>query len=216
MKKGFLHTCLFAIVIVGVFGSCQKSTTGNGNTAPVTFSPLTTGSTWTYQTNGTTTFTLTATNKDTLILGRTYKVLSNSGGTNNYLAVTGNDYYRFGDFPAISTTGVEELYLKDNITVSGVWTSTQNITTPIATTINLGYSIKEKGTTKTVAGKLFSNVTKVRLDLTNAFLGNLGGGDFYYAEGIGMIESNIAIIAIVPLGIPAFNQIQILTAYSIK
>ena len=216
MKKGFLHTCLFSMVIAGVFSSCQKDISGNVSTPAVTFSPLTTGSTWTYQTNGTTTFTLTATSKDTLIISRTYKVLSNSNGPNNYLAVTGNDYYRFGDFPAISTTGVEELYLKGNLAVSGVWTAIQNITTPIATTINMGYSIKEKGTTRTVAGKLFSNVTKVRLDLTNAFLGNLGGGDFYYAQGVGLIENNIAIVAVVPLGIPAFNQVQILTAYSIK
>jgi hypothetical protein len=215
MQKRFLNTCLMALIVCSIFVQCKKSSTA-ATVTPVTFSPLTTGSSWTYQNNGTTSFTLTATNRDTLINGRSYKVLSNSGGTNNYLAVSGSDYYRFGDFPAISASGIEELYLKDNLAVSGVWTATQNITTPIAATITLGYSIKEKGTTRTVAGKLFSNVTKVRLDLSVPFLGNLGGGDFYYAEGVGMIENNIAINAVAPLGIPAFNQTQILTSYTIK
>ncbi len=53
----------------------------------------------------------------------------------------------------------------------------------------------------------------VRLDLSIAGLGTIGGGDFYYAEGVGLIEN--ALNVTVP-GQAVINQTQVLTAYSIK
>ena len=180
------------------------------------FSPLTAGSTWTYQNTPGTPFTLTATNRDTVAAGKTYRVLTSTGGVNNYRGKSGNDYYRFGAFAVAGLNGVEELYLKDNQEVNGTWSASQNITVPnipFPLTGILTYTIKSKGSTRTVAGKSFSNVIYVRLDISISGLGSIGGGDFYYAEGVGLIESTLNITA---PGQPAINQTQILTAYSIK
>jgi hypothetical protein len=155
---------------------------------------------------------LTVTNKDTVALTRTYKVLSNSNGANQYQAKSGNEYYRFATFQGFLPNGVEELYLKGDQGVNATWqfnVSVQfgGVTVPVTAK----YTITEKGISKTVQGKSYTDVTHVRQDLSSAF-GNNGGGDFYYAKGIGMISSTISI------NVPgsSTNNTTELTAYEIK
>jgi hypothetical protein len=142
--------------------------------------------------------------------------LNISTGGNSYLGKNGNDYYRFGSFSVPGLSGVEELYLKDNQPVNAIWSTSQSVTVPnvpFPLTANLGYSIKSKGESKTVNGKQYANVIYVRLDITVIGFGTIGGGDFYYAEGVGLIEGRILIT--IP-GQAPITESQTLISHSIK
>jgi hypothetical protein len=195
MKKSLYYLCSFASAMV-LFTACKKEDT---KPSPDTenFNPLTTGSTWTYKHTETGTanynFTLTVTNRDTTANGKTYKVLTSSLGPNTYLARVGTDNYRFASFPSIGVNSFEELFLKEDKAVDGTWSSSANVNlSGIPLLANLTYTVKEKGASRTVNGKSFNNVTRVRLDLS-LFGAPVGGGDFYYQEGVGMIQDNISV-----------------------
>jgi len=214
MSKKFLFPALALAILTMVSVGCKKSGTTPTTPAAQNFSPLTANSSWTYKNTPGSNVTITATNRDTMALGKTYRVLTSSTGGNVYLGKEGDNYYRFGSAAQLNITAAEELYLKANESISGTWTATQNFTfSGLPVTANLTYSIKEKGISRTVGGKAFSKVTYVRLDISISLLGNIGGGDFYYAEGVGLIEN--AILVSVP-GQAAINQKQELTAYTIK
>lgn len=207
----------FAVIICAtlLLAGCKKDS--NDQTSSTTdYSPMTAGSTWTYQSSAGGSYTLTATSRDTVALGRTYKVFTSTTGVNSYYAKSGNDYYRFGNIPGITANGFEELYLKDNQDVNALWQTTQSVTVPGApfpVDIALKYTIKEKGISRTVNNKTYNDVVHVRLDLSNIFLGSLGGGDFYYANKVGMIENSIIINY---QGQQVVNSTETLTAYTIK
>lgn len=215
MHLKFLITALPGILGLFLAVGCSKDNLPSV-VSTVDFSPLTANSTWTYQNTPGGTFTLTATNRDTVANGKTYRVLLNSTGGNNYMGKSGSNYYRFGSIAQLNISAAEELYLKDDQQVNATWLATQSFTVPgipLPLTANLNYSIKQKGISRTVASKAFANVTHVRLDLSITGLGSIGGGDFYYAEGVGLVENMININ--VP-GQAAINQSQVLTAYTIK
>ncbi len=212
MKKTIVPICFICSAML-FFIQCKKD---SATPAEINFSPLTAGSNWTYKyTEGTTTstFTLTATNRDTVANTKTYKVLSSSDGTPNYLAKVGNDYYRFAAFPSIGVNSFEELYLKDNKAVNDTWTGLASFRySGTDITANLTYTLKGKGESRTVNGKTFNNVTHVRLDIS--IFGNVGGGDFYYQEGVGLIEDSILVTP--PLGGQSYNSKQEIISYQIK
>lgn len=198
-----------------IFTGCGKDET---STPATDYSPLTANSTWTYQISTGGTYTLTSTNRDTTISGKTFHVFTNSNGGNNYMGKSGNDYYRFGILPGIAPNGFDETYLKDNVDVNGTWTITQNATAPGIPTpipVKLTYTIAEKGVQKVVNGKTFTNVIHVKLNISALEIQG-GNGDFYYSAGVGLIESILVINANPAFGIQAYNQTQTLTSYSIK
>jgi hypothetical protein len=204
-----LKTIVGWMSVLMLLTSCSK----NSDSPEPNYSPTTAGSSWTY-TTGSNLFTITATNRDTVAGGKTYRILANNNGPNNYVAKDSGDYYRYGAIAAIGANGIEELYLKDNLDVNGTWSSSQAVNVPgyPPLTAKLTYTIKAKGTTRVVSGKTYNNVIQVRLDISILSV-SLGGGDFYYADGIGLIENNVAIA--VP-GQPNISQVQLLTAYEIK
>jgi len=215
MKKHLLSISLVASAMF-LFSNCSKDDSSpaasSGN-----FSPLTSGSSWTYKysegTSASNNITVTVTNRDTVVGGKTYKVLTSSDGTTSYLAKTGSDYYRFGSFPSVGINSFEELYLKDNKGVNETWTSVANfVFSGQNIAANLTYTIKEKGVTRTVNGNVFNNVTHVRLDISIA--GNvLGGGEFFYQDGVGLIEDSILVTP--PFG-SAYTSKEEIVSYNIK
>lgn len=217
MKKLFLSVYMATLMML-LFSSCKKD---DDTTPPASanYSPLTTGSNWTYQyveSNDTSSYELTVTGADTSINGRNYKVLAGTDGENSYLAKSGNDYYRFASFPNIGIGGFEELYLKDNAAVNAQWKDTVNFTVqsfPISAFLT--YTLKEKGGTRSVSGKTYNNVIFVRLDISALGL-NTGGGDFYYADGVGLIESNILVTPPPLFGGSPYAATQKLTDHEIK
>jgi hypothetical protein len=212
MKWKNLYLNIVVVSFLFLFTECNKS-----SDAPAEdYSPLTAGSSWAYTSSSGTSNKLTATNRDTVASGHTYRVLTNSSGPNTYLGKSGNEYYRFGSLSSLGINNVEELYLKDNLDVNGTWKLEQAFNypgIPIPLTATLNYTIKSKGGTRTVSGKNFTNVIQVRLDISITGLGSVGGGDFYYASGVGMIENTISINIV---GQPPIAETTLLTAYEIK
>jgi hypothetical protein len=202
-----MKNLLLLLICIILFTQCKKSSDSPASD----YLPLTVGTNWTYISNGVTS-KLTVTSKDTVALGRTYKVVSNNNGANQYHGKSGNDYYRFATFQGFLPNGVEELYLKSDGSINTTWQFNVNVmfgTIPVPVTAK--YTITEKDITKTVQGVSYSKVIHVTLALTSP-LGNNGGGDFYYAKGIGMISSSLSIT--VP-GSTQSNTTE-LVAYEIK
>lgn len=192
---------LFSLLaIISIMSSCKKSTDDGGTGE--TYLPNTVGTNWTYKvtTGGTAVSTVkyTVSNRDTVALSRTYNIITGSNGTNQYYNKTGNDYFTFRSF---NGQGLELNFLKQDKNVNESWSSSQTLTglsgLPGGITsanINIVYTIKEKGSTKTVSGNNYSNVIKVEatINAAAAFLTlPLGTAEFYFAKGIGIIESKI-------------------------
>jgi hypothetical protein len=204
-----------ALLVVALFflglSSCKK----DSEPAPE-FISLNAGSTWTYQPNTGAAYTLTVTSKDTTAMGKVYKVISSSNGANNYWARSGNEYYRFASLPQLGINGFDELYLKDNQPVNTNWKLRQPITVPtipLPLTATLSYTIKEKDITRTVSGKAFEKVIHVNLEVSVGGLGTMGGGDYYYADHVGLIESSLLLAY---SGTQLINRTEVLTSYTIK
>jgi hypothetical protein len=201
-----MRSIAMAAICIMILGSCKKKT----ETIIEDYLPLTVGSNWTYTSNGVSN-KLTVTNKDTVALGRTYKVLSNSNGANQYQAKAGTEYYRLASFQGV-LPAFDELYLKSDQDVNGTW----QLAIPIVVSgftiyVNSKYTITEKGVSKTVQGKTYNDVVHVHQDF-NSPLGNNGTADWYYAKGIGLISSLVAIT----FPGQSFNNTTELTAYEIK
>jgi hypothetical protein len=181
---------------------CKKS---SDTTPSGTYFNKNANSTWDYRntdnSSGTpvvTTYTLTSTDRDSSINGKSYHVYSNSNGPNSYLNATGNDYYQYSSmFTSISPDMIELLYLKDNLSAGQIWL--QNISVTISGfpfPLILTNTVMEKGISRTVNGTTYSNVIRVKTDLGSSVL---PPGTFtsdinsYYAPGYGLIETNTSL-----------------------
>lgn len=217
MKSFFLSFCLVASTVF-LFTRCSKDDNTPSANSNVNYSPLTIGSNWTYnyteQSSTPETFTLTVTDKDTTVNNKTYKVLSSSDDSGNqYLAKVDSNYYRFASFPGIGS--FEELYLKDNRPVNSTWTNSTTFTLPGAPfplTADLTYKLQEKDISYSVNGKTYNNVIHVNVAIS-VLTQNFGGGDFYYAKDIGLIESTVLLT---PIGQSAYTTKQQLVSADIK
>lgn len=219
MKISFLTFCLMASFLF-LFTKCKKNDAPPTPSATVNYSPLTAGSTWTYNytenASPKPSFTLTVTDKDTVVYTRTYKVLTSSDATGNkYFARSDSNYYRFASFANIGN--FEELYLKDNRDVNSTWTGSQTFNySGTSVPATLTYMVKEKVASYPLNGTTYNDVIHIKLDIGVVLpvIGstNIGGGDFYYAKGVGLIQNSISVGA---LG-QSFTSTQVLTAYNIK
>lgn len=196
MKKIFY---LLGIALV-IFSSCKKSS----DAVAENYLPTTVGSNWTYKvtTAGTSVSTVkyTISNKDTLVNGRTYIVLTGSNGNNLYNNKTNSDYYTLRP---VAGQALELLYLKDDKNVNDTWNTVQTLTgisgLPVGNsiTISTDYVLKEKGTTRLVNSTTYNNVIKVEATLKASLPGvplgsfDLGTAQFYFSKNIGMIENKI-------------------------
>ncbi len=206
-----------------IFSKCNK------NDAPITpnndtYLPSTVGSNWTYlRTSGTTnsTITYTVSSKDTSISSKTYQILTGSDNSKQYYSKVSNDYYTI---QIMSGNAVELNFLKDNKNVNDTWSTSQTITglsLPggiTSVTLNVSYTLQEKGSTRTVSGKSYTDVIKVKADLSVSLplIGNMSFGyaEYYFSKNIGIIETNIQ-IANSAAGIN-INQQDKLQSYVIK
>src|SRR4051812_7055741 len=108
MKKIILACCCGSFLIL----ACKKN---GGTVAAEGYMNMTAGNTWNYDLvnnnpPGTTPYTLTSTNRDTTINGKSYHIFTNSNGNiSEYYNITGNDYYSWISLPAPLSTSVENL-----------------------------------------------------------------------------------------------------------
>lgn len=190
------------------YNSSSSSSYSNEAFVNTYFSPTTTGSTWTYLMTSSdgkfndSAFTFTATDSTTIIDNKTYNIFNSSVG-DVYYAITDSGFYRTGSLlstllglPQLAT--FEELYLKPNaVADSTTWGSNFVITyagSPIPVTIT--YTIPSAGKSLTVLGKTYTNVVDVHLSSSASYLGlpiTPATGDFYYAQGVGLISVNATV-----------------------
>lgn len=206
LMKRLMPATTLAILLM-IMG-CKKK----GADTPASYMPNTANSSWNYDTKTTApapatgNYTLKATNKDTVIGSRTYRVYTNTSGANEYYAQVGSDYYQFTNASGLSTQKVEVLYLKD-APVGTTWTENQTLSmTGLTATVPLNYQITEKDISYTTNGKTYTGVTHVKTTLGAVTIPGLpipliptSDVNFYYARGIGRIYSHVKIMLAVPL-----------------
>ncbi len=213
-----LFICAAAFIIFSA-GNCKKNNppaVDNGD-----YQPLTVGSEWNYTTTGTTNsgpvnsvFKLTVTNKDTVSSGKTYKVISNSIGQNEYYNKSGSDYYRISFFAALPQP-VEVLYLKDNLALNGSWSEVETVTVmgfPVA--VNLNFVVEKNKFDTTMDGTTYKDVIKVRLTPTITGVPITSDITYYYGRKVGLFYNKT--VAVIPLASINVNTVTKLNSSVIK
>ncbi|MDQ2863202.1 MAG: hypothetical protein M3R50_06035, partial [Bacteroidota bacterium] len=188
--------------------SCsKKDDSGKQPSKPENYLTTSTGSTWSYHQIDSSVlapinsdYTISSTSKDSSINGRSYHVYNNSAGGNQYLNLSGNDYYQYDSLPAGFGAGVfERLYLKDNANVGTSWTQTQNVTvsvSPIPIPVTLTFKIVEKGISRIINNVTYTDVIHVSAAISSSIIPSaslISSLDSYYAKKYGMIESSTII-----------------------
>ena len=187
--------------------SCKKSPETGGPQQQDTYLTTSPGSTWQYHqvdssanTPVSTDYTLTSSSKDTMINSKSYHIYNNSNGSFQYLNLTGNDYYQFDSLPAgLNVPAFEQLYLKDNAVVGTTWSQNLSVTVPgvpFQVPVTLSYEIAEKGISRMVNSKNYSNVIHVATTLSSSLIPTDSLHtkiDSYYAEKYGLIENTTII-----------------------
>ena len=192
---------LFFVFTVVVLASCQKEVDdilggggngGGGNNTPTDYQPVSANSEWDYvsTTNGPS--HMVALGTDTTINGLRYYEFNTStaaGTERGYISKANGIYRTYGNFDPVGQV-IELVYLKDSA-IGVNWTNT----------ISLGgfgnyhkYTVSKRDIQHTVLGKTFSPVIELTYDFSiDDPLGggpriSVGGGKYYYAKGVGLIE----------------------------
>jgi hypothetical protein len=174
MKK-LIFGC-FCLILTAI--SCKKSDPAP-DPAASQFITTTPGTTWNYQvtdnsTSAVTPYTLTSSTVDTTINGKTYHIYNSTDANTpkEYYNLTGNDYYQYSQLAA-QLPSIELLYLNDIKAVGQSWA------TPISTTMqgvtltaDIKNTIEEKGGSISVNGITYSNIIKMKTEVTNVSANN--------------------------------------------
>jgi len=181
-------------------GTSTGGGTGNGTPAPVgstDYQPLTTGTTWRYQNiqdGKTDTTILTITGKTKVIDAKTFFEIAEKTG-----AVLDTSYYYKGNNIYISNTqnytegiGTAFIYLNDKEDVGYSWSGQAVASNPLVSGTYTG-KILEKNISKTILGKLYTNIIHTQIVITLTVLGMPGTvtNDMYVAKGIGIVQADI-------------------------
>ncbi|MFD2144900.1 hypothetical protein [Mucilaginibacter antarcticus] len=199
MKKSLY--ILFAIAVTFVAG-CKNDEPdfSVGEKVYNTYQPTSKGSFWKYNKTalgGTAeTETQTMIGKDILINKKTYSTIYTQSGTtensSSYFSHQDDSYIKRVAFSG--GIDVEYLYLKDNYVVGRTWTASVTEGGFVnGLPARIVGALVEKGITKSVSGKKFTDVMHTRLN----FQYDEGDGfktveviDYYVAKGVGIIETD--------------------------
>jgi hypothetical protein len=149
------------------------------------------------------TYTVTSSNRDTVVSGRTYHVYDNSDGTYQYFNISGSDYYQLMPLP--DPIGiVENNYLRDNASVGTNWVGVNKSTTidfggtPVPITVTMTNSVTERGISRIVNGVTYNDVIHVSSTLNISSIVPVTIDeqhiDSYYAPRYGLIENHTEIL----------------------
>lgn len=191
-KTLFFSTILFIVLSAG---NCKKPSNPDPGTPAATYQPTTTGSEWNYTTTGTTasgpvntSFKLTATSKDSVANGNTFRVFTNSAGANEYYVKVGNEYSRISDFPGMNQR-IELLYLKDNLSAGSSWSESKTIG-PVAGTVT--YTIIGTKFDTSFSGNDFKEVIRVKVyPEVPGLTFQENNITYLFAKNVGMISNKV-------------------------
>lgn len=215
---------LFILAITGVcLAGCKKDVqVAPGNGAPPSadsYMPVTSGSSWTYfiQTSySKDTVTVQMNNSNASLNGKNYftaNAHSTDGAANGIYFYEKNHVYATRNFNAYANAVLELQLYNDTASINHSWTSIpadggaiNNIPVRAISTI------EQKGETKQFAGKTYTNVVHVEIDIQY----DLGSGyettyvyDYYLAKGIGILGYNLTALG-------EFVEIEGLLDYTVK
>ncbi len=192
---------LFALIF-----SCKKNDNTTNPPQNDTYLTTSSGSSWNYHVIDNSgavpqsDYTLTASSADTTISGKSYHIFTNSAGGNQYMTISGHDYYQFDSLPTgVGNSVIDRLYLKDNLAVGGNWSQNVNVVVPgsiIPIPFTVSNSIAESGISRTVNGVVYNDVIHVSTQLSSAFIPPASlttNIDTWYAKKYGMIENTSVI-----------------------
>jgi hypothetical protein len=198
---------LLFIASILIISACKKNENNNTPTSHDKYLTTSAGSTWSYHETDSSgaspvnsDYTITSSSSDTSINSKSYHIYNNSAGGNQYLNITGNDYYQFDSLPAGFGAGVfERLYLKDSAYAGTNWSETQTVSVtgvPFPVPVTINYSIAEINISRTVNSIKYSNVIHVSATISSALIpaSSLTSSlNSYYAPKYGLIESSTKI-----------------------
>jgi hypothetical protein len=187
-----------------IFTDCNKNDSNPGSNTSGTYINANAGSTWTYHednssgvTPTSSDYTVTSTSQDSTINGRKYHIYNYSYGGSQYLSASGHNYYQYDSIPITGGVNVERLYLKDDAEQGATWSQDFDLTVSgLTVKLTATNKIEEKGISRTVNGKAYTNVTHVSTSLSTALIpasAFTSSIDSYYAPKVGMIENTTVI-----------------------
>ncbi|QNA44648.1 hypothetical protein [Lacibacter sediminis] len=199
MQKTLFICTILSIVLSA--GNCKKPSTPDPGTPASTYQPTTTGSEWNYTTTGTTasgpvntSFKLTATSKDSVSNGKTFRVFTNSAGANEYYVKVGNDYSRISSLASL-TNAVELLYLKENLNAGASWSEVKSVLitgAPVAIDVNMIYTVERGKFDTTINGTDFKDCIRIRVTPTVTFPTiDENNITYLFAKNVGMIGNKV-------------------------
>lgn len=205
-----IHHLLLTTGILLFFVSCSKDKSAEKqdsgkDTETETFQPVTAGSTWHYKdaTGQDAGFTLTATNKDTLVEGKTFTIFdskpdTSSASTEALFGNSDNDYYIRGVFPVLGDDAL--LYFKDSTAVQTTWTQNITINYPVIGKLNclLTLTLTKVGATEQVNGVTYKNTAGVNFKIEVVLPtgnGPLATGALLVSRGVGILSLRAATAA---------------------
>jgi hypothetical protein len=225
MQKTILICATLFIVLCS--GNCKKNGTNPPAADQGDYQPLTPGSEWNYTVTGGASagsYKLTVLNRDSSVNGRSFRVFSNTAGSNEYYNKTGSDYFRFAAPAELNNQQIELLYLKDNLAKGQTWAETKTVRinfsgTLVNVTAQFTYTVADKGIEHVVNGVTFKDVIKLTVvPVFTAFGSNIpiqsSSIQYFYARKVGLINNIIALK--IELASIDVNTETKLGAYTIK
>ena len=195
MRKNLLEAIILSVVAL----SCSKS--GGEEYSGINYYNTANGSTWQYERTDNTTatitgnYTLTSTNRDTVISDKSYHIYKSSTiGADEYKRRSGNSYSAFHPWSDESSMMFDDiLYLKTNVPVSSSWSQTFGLPIDWVQLTGVAKStVIEKDISRTVHAHTYDSVIHIETVITISGFptGNISGNiNAYYAPGYGVIET---------------------------
>ena len=202
MLTRFMNRILFFCFALVVLFSCQKEVDdliGNGggsggsnNNTPTDYQPVSANSEWDYLSTITGPSHLVALGTDTTINSLRYyefNTTNNAGTERGYMSKVNGVYRTYGNFDPVGLV-LELIYLKD-AAIGTNWTNTISVS---GFSNYHKYTISKRDIQHTVVGKTYNSVIELTYDFSvddpqGGTVINVGGGKYYYAKGVGLIES---------------------------
>jgi hypothetical protein len=189
------YLLLLFIIVIG-FTACKKNTviesieTAVGSKDSLSYQPSVPGSSWVYTRTvsvlAPTDYNFVSLNYDTALYGFTFHVFSDEINGNQYIRQDGGKYYTIF---TPGTTKPQLLVLDTSKSINQSWIGGVNGDETFT------YTIKEKILSLVIDGLTFRNVYRVYNEKTKTLTGAVTtSGDIYYAQGIGLIKSDLVIV----------------------
>ncbi|HJS53443.1 MAG TPA: hypothetical protein VJ765_02835 [Chitinophagaceae bacterium] len=190
---------LFTVVLLS---ACQKEVddllgtngtgSGGGNNSTSDYQPVSANSEWDYLSTTSGSSHTVALGTDTTINGlRYYEFNKTSNGTTErgYISKIDGIYRTYGNFDPVGQV-IELVYLKDSA-VGTNWTNTISVN---GFSNYHKYTVARRDIQHTVKGKTYNTVIELTYDFSvddpiNGGVINIGGGKYYYAKDVGLIEA---------------------------